>query len=123
MDVLGYAILMLIAGLVIYGRFAPVKGLRNLEAARFREESRGGRVVDVREPFEYRRGHIPGAVNIPLGQLRSRISEIPNDVPVFLYCHSGMRSRQAGRILLRHGYRQVAHLKGGMAAWDGPLAK
>lgn len=107
----------------VYNRFAPVKGLRNLNAEQFKKESKGQRMIDVREVHEFKQGHIPGAINIPLSQLRTRLSEIPKDRPVYLYCRSGMRSRLAGKILSRHGYRNMAHLNGGITAWNGPLAK
>lgn len=118
-----YAILILFLLWFLYKSFAPVKGLRNLNAAQFKQEYQGHKLIDVREVHEYRRGHIPGAVNIPTGQIHKRLAEIPKDDPVFLYCQSGMRSKQAARILVRNGYRQVAHLNGGIMAWDGPVAK
>jgi rhodanese-related sulfurtransferase len=118
-----YAIIVILVSWFVYHRFAPVKGLRNLDAEQFKQESQGQRIIDVREVHEFNRGHIPGAVNIPLSRLRSRLSEIPKDSPVYLYCLSGMRSKQAGRILSRYGYRHVAHLNGGITAWNGPLAK
>lgn len=123
MELSVYAIVILLAAWLAYRQFAPVKGLRDLNAGQFREESRRGLVVDVREAHEFRQGHLEGAVNIPLSQLKSRLSEIPRDRPVFLYCRSGMRSRQAGRLLRRSGFRDVAHLAGGLAAWNGPLVK
>jgi len=118
-----YAIIGFLILWFVYNRFAPVKGLRNLNAEQFKKESKGQRMIDVREVHEFKQGHIPGAINIPLSQLRTRLSEIPKNRPVFLYCRSGMRSRQAGKILSRHGYRNMAHLNGGITAWNGPLAK
>jgi len=118
-----YAIIGFLILWFVYNRFAPVKGLRNLNAEQFKKESKGQRMIDVREVHEFKQGHIPGAINIPLSQLRTRLSEIPKDRPVYLYCRSGMRSRQAGKILSRHGYRNMAHLNGGITAWNGPLAK
>lgn len=118
-----YAIMVFLVSWFVYNRFAPVKGLRNLNAEQFKKESKGQRMIDVREVHEFKQGHIPEAINIPISQLRTRLSEIPKDSPVFLYCRSGMRSKQAGRILSRYGYRNVAHLNGGIMAWNGPLAK
>lgn len=118
-----FAIMVILVLWLAYNWFAPVKGLRNLNAEQFKKESKGQSMIDVREVHEFNQGHIPGAINIPLGQLRTRLSEIPKDRPVFLYCRSGMRSRQAGRLLSRYGYRNMAHLNGGIMAWDGPLAK
>jgi rhodanese-related sulfurtransferase len=72
-----------------------------------------GTIVDVRGEFEFKAWHIPGAVNIPLGQLRSRMQEIPADKPVYLYCRVGFRSYLAYRILVQSGYQQVKSLAGG----------
>lgn len=118
-----YAIIVLLIAWYVYRQFAPVKGLRNLNAEQFKKESKGQSLVDVREVHEFQQGHLPGATNIPLSQLRSRLSEIPKDKAVYLYCRSGMRSKQAGRILLRNEYEDVAHLHGGIMAWNGPVVK
>jgi glyoxylase-like metal-dependent hydrolase (beta-lactamase superfamily II) len=73
-------------------------------------------VVDVREPAEFTAWSIPSAVNIPLGELDSRASELPTGRDVFTVCASGSRSAAAAEILSRAG-RQVANLVGGMAGW------
>lgn len=123
MDAYFYVIIVILIAWFVYKQFAPVKGLRNLNAEQFKKESKGQRLIDVREVHEFKQGHIAGAINIPLRQIQTRLAEIPKDSPVFLYCRSGMRSKQAGRILSRKGYRNVAHLNGGIMAWDGPLTK
>lgn len=69
-------------------------------------------VLDVREPFEYRRGHIPGAVHIPLGALRQRMDELPKDREIWAYCYVGQRSYVAARALRQYGYR-AKNLSGG----------
>lgn len=69
-------------------------------------------VLDVREPFEFRRGHIPGAVHIPLGALRQRMSELPKDREIWAYCYVGQRSYVAARALRQYGYR-AKNLSGG----------
>lgn len=105
-------------------RFMPVKGLQTINAEQFREKASkrsGVLVVDVREPHEYKNGHIPSAINIPLSQLNSRVKEISPKNEVLLYCRTGIRSKQAGRILRRHGYTNLSHLRGGIAAWKGKL--
>ncbi len=77
----------------------------------------GAFMLDVREPFEWAEYHMPGAVLIPLGELPSRLSEVPRDRPVVVVCRSGNRS-QAGRdILLRAGFAAVTSMDGGMRAW------
>lgn len=106
----------------IYSRFAGVQGLENLSSEQLQERlasKDGGVLIDVREPNELKQGYIPGAVNIPLSRLRTRVAEIPQDRPVILYCRSGMRSKQAARLLRRHGYKQLSHLRGGILAWHG----
>jgi rhodanese-related sulfurtransferase len=73
-------------------------------------------VIDVRQPAEWRRGHIRGSLNLPLTQLASRLHRLPNDKPVVAVCASGHRSATAARTLQRAGY-QAENLKGGMHAW------
>jgi rhodanese-related sulfurtransferase len=74
-------------------------------------------LVDVRTAGEFAGGHIPGAVNIDLQQLSSRLNEIPRDQPVVLYCRSGSRSATAARLLGQQGYEHVYDL-GGIIAWQ-----
>jgi rhodanese-related sulfurtransferase len=74
-------------------------------------------LLDVREPWEYVAGHVPGAELIPLGELEQRVSEVPRDRPVFAICHSGQRSLAAAGYLQAIGYREVTNVDGGTAAW------
>ncbi|RAQ97232.1 rhodanese-like domain-containing protein [Thermogemmatispora tikiterensis] len=74
-------------------------------------------LIDVREPWEYRSGHAPRAVNIPLGQLATRVDEVPRDREVLLICLSGHRSAQAARLLQRLGLSRVVNVKGGITSW------
>jgi rhodanese-related sulfurtransferase len=69
-------------------------------------------LVDVRTPEEYQRGHIPGALLIPLDELRRRLGELPRDREVAVYCQVGQRGYLATRILLQSGFR-VANIGGG----------
>ena len=73
-------------------------------------------VIDVRQPAEWRRGHIRGSLNLPLAQLASRLHALPNDKTIVAVCASGHRSAVAARTLQRSGY-QAENLKGGMRAW------
>ena len=68
---------------------------------------------------EYERWHIPEAINIPYTELRSRLSEVPNDRPVYTYCRSGFRSYIAYCILKQRGFADVAFLSGGMITYHG----
>ncbi len=75
-------------------------------------------IVDVREPFEVEERAFPGALNIPLGLLDARMSEIPTDKPVAVLCRSGARSDRAVSILRQKGYTNVKNILGGMMAWS-----
>lgn len=74
----------------------------------------GTQIVDVREPFELRDGTLPGAVNIPLGELPARLGELDPARRVLLLCRSGNRSGQAARWLGQQGFVDVVNLSGGM---------
>lgn len=114
-----YIGLIIVLAIFAYMQFKPVKGLRTLTAAAFQAELGKHRIlIDVREPHEFRGGCIPGAINIPLSQLQSRLSEIPKDQRILLYCQSGMRSKTAARLLLKNGYVDLAHLQGGFGGWN-----
>ena len=73
-------------------------------------------VVDVRQNAEWRRGHIQGAVHIPLAQLGSRLHQLPSHKTIVTVCASGHRSAAAARTLIRAGH-DVLNLRGGMNAW------
>ncbi len=77
----------------------------------------GAVLLDVRTPQEYREGHIPGSKNVPLQEI-GRVSAAAGgkDTPLFVYCHSGARSRQAVDALRRMGYLQVKNI-GGISAY------
>lgn len=73
------------------------------------------KIIDVREPHEFKGGHIPSAKNIPLGQ----IAKYEIKTPTYIICHSGMRSKKATKILLGKDY-PVINVNGGMLSWQGP---
>ena len=81
----------------------------------------GAILLDVRTPQEYREGHIPASHNVPLQDLESVafVAEDP-DAPLFVYCHSGVRSRQAAEQLRDMGYWNV-HNIGGIITYEGPI--
>jgi len=74
-------------------------------------------LLDVREPWEYQEGHVPGAQLIPLGELEQRVNEVPRDRPILAICHSGQRSLAAAAYLQQLGYTSVTNVDGGTAAW------
>ena len=76
-------------------------------------------ILDVREQDEWDAGHAPGAVHIPLGDLPSRLGELPEDSDTLaVVCRSGGRSSRAVAWLSQQGF-DVANLDGGMRAWHG----
>jgi rhodanese-related sulfurtransferase len=77
----------------------------------------GAFVLDVRQPDEWDAVHIPDATLIPLGELASRVSEVPRDQQVLVVCRSGNRSAQARDILLGAGFPSVTSMAGGMNDW------
>ncbi len=76
-----------------------------------------GQLIDVREPDEVAGGTLPGAVNIPLGDLPGRVGELDPSKRVVLLCRSGGRSGQAAEFLTGSGFGDVVNLTGGMLAW------
>ncbi len=82
---------------------------------------RGVALVDVRTEEEYSRGHIPDSINIPVDELRDRLSELP-DEEIVIYCQVGIRGHTAASLLRGHGY-DVANLDGGFQTWiNSPAA-
>ena len=92
---------------LLYGEFKQVPVYKTRELV----ESKA-MIIDVREPEEFKTGHIVNAINIPLGQLRERIYEIPKDKPVYLHCRSSQRSYNACRALQNEGYDNVYNISG-----------
>ncbi len=83
----------------------------------------GAKLVDVRMPDEFASGHVPGAVNIPVHEIKSRLAEIgPPTTKVVVYCRSGSRSASAAYTLQKAGYANVYDL-GPASAWPGKLVK
>ncbi|HSP96182.1 MAG TPA: FAD-dependent oxidoreductase [Candidatus Dormibacteraeota bacterium] len=81
----------------------------------------GKTLIDVREPDEFNAGHIPGARNLPLSQLRDRFRELSSERALTLYCGVGQRAYYATRFLTQHGY-QAANLSGGYTTYKALLA-
>jgi rhodanese-related sulfurtransferase len=74
-------------------------------------------VLDVREEWEFRRGRVPGALHVPLGQLAQRAAGLPRDKRILVICEHGNRSLAAADFLRRVGFADAASVRGGTAAW------
>ena len=74
-------------------------------------------VIDVREDWEFSRGRVPGAVNVPLQKLPGRVPQLKRDKPYAVIWESGSRSRSATDFLLGQGFEGAVSVKGGTSAW------
>ncbi|GIN60566.1 hypothetical protein J27TS8_05590 [Robertmurraya siralis] len=119
-----YILLILTVAFLVYSIinwFYQRKIVKTLTEEEFRAGYRKAQLIDVREPNEFEAGHILGARNIPLSQMKMRMKEIRPDKPVYLYCQSGMRSSRAAQTLHRKGYKDLSQLKGGFKRWTGKI--
>lgn len=76
------------------------------------------KVIDVREPWEYEQGHVPGAILMPLGSMASQVSRLDPSQPLVLICAHGNRSRSAAAFLHKKGFETLYNVSGGTAAWQ-----
>ena len=79
-------------------------------------------IIDSRTKEEYDFGHIEGAINIPVDEIRSRLNEMPRDKKIIVYCAVGLRGYIASRILMQHGYTDVYNLSGGYRTYSCAIA-
>lgn len=79
-------------------------------------------IIDSRTKEEYEFGHIEGALNIPVDELRGRLSEVPKDKKIVVYCAVGLRGYLSARILVQHGYTEVYNLSGGYKTYSCAVA-
>lgn len=123
MDTLIFLIVLTVAVILysVYMYFYQKKIVKTLSEEEFKSGYRKAQLIDVREPNEFSGGHILGARNIPLTQLKSRLKEIRPDKPVYLYCQSGSRSGRAAQMLYKKGYKDLHHLEGGFKKWGGKV--
>ena len=98
----------------LFGRPA-LPGISAAEA-RTRQQA-GAQIVDVREPDEWRAGHIPGAVHVPLASLQARMRDLDPQRELIVVCRSGNRSAMAVSFLQSAGLAGAVNLEGGMIAW------
>ena len=102
---------------------APASGLNALPAeisvaAAYQKYQEGAFLLDVRQPEEWDEYHATGATLIPLGELASRLDEVPSDREIVVICRSGNRSQEGRDILLANGFTAVTSVSGGMLNWS-----
>jgi rhodanese-related sulfurtransferase len=100
-------------------RHGDLETVTQLDAPRLNELAgrNGLQVVDVRSPEEWSKGHLPGAIHIPLARLPDRIGELDASAPIVLHCKGGGRSSIATSFLQSRGLTRVSNLAGGFDAW------
>ncbi|MBU8916421.1 rhodanese-like domain-containing protein [Bacillus sp. FJAT-29953] len=119
-----YVLLIIVVAVIIYSAFTffyQKRIVKTVTEEEFRAGYRKAQLIDVREPNEFEGGHILGARNIPMSQIRMRMKEIRPDMPVYLYCQSGMRSARAAQFLHKKGYKDLTQLQGGFKKWSGKV--
>ena len=123
MDVL-YTLLIFIVLVVAYSLitwFRQKGAVTTLNQEEFIAGYRKVQLIDVRESGDFENGHILGARNIPLSQMKSRLVEIRPDKPVYLYAQSEVVSGRAALFLKKKGYKELYQLKGGFKMWTGKI--
>lgn len=74
-------------------------------------------LLDVREPWEFERCHIEGAIPMPMNGIPARLQELPQDKDIVVICHHGVRSFHVARFLDHSGFTRIINLTGGVDAW------
>lgn len=88
-----------------------------LEFARMRDDEAPHFLLDVREPWEISLCAVEGSVNIPMGQIPSRLEVLPRDRPIVVLCHHGVRSQRVAAWLRQNGLPNAVNLQSGIDAW------
>ncbi len=99
-----------------FKKFKPLSPL--LAVAQMNNEE--SLILDVREAHEFIKGHIDGAINIPLGKINERLNQIEEykNKPIIVVCQNGARSIPACKNLFKEGYQQLFSITGGMISWE-----
>ena len=102
----------------------PGGNMKELSVRALKQELDAGRdliLLDVREPRETALGRLPGALEIPMGEIPGRLAEIPRDRDLVCYCRSGGRSARVVQFLEQNGFTRVRNLAGGTLAWSDQI--
>lgn len=110
-----------VAGIYFGTRPSTVEAVAPAEittAQAYEKYQAGVLLLDVREQDEWDAGHIPNTTHIPLGELSSRVDELPKDQEIVVVCRSGNRSAEGRDILLQNGFTNVTSMAGGVSDWS-----
>ena len=95
----------------------PSAAIRQIRVQDLRRDGERIQVVDVRTAREWRAGHVPGSVNIPVGEIAARRGELPHGQTIATICEGGYRSSLAASLLAQEGVPSLVNVAGGMAAY------
>lgn len=103
------------------------RGYTTITGSQFQKMTSNNKIIilDVRSSGEYKTGHIPNAINLPVDTLSSKLSTLNSykDSEIVVYCASGGRSARACDILSKNGFNKVYNLSGGVSSYKGKLTK
>ncbi|MDA2313144.1 rhodanese-like domain-containing protein [Bacillus cereus group sp. MYBK35-2] len=107
---------IVLAAWFVISRFLPVKGVQNINGKELKSivGKQGKYFIDVRTVGEYRGNHMKGFQNIPLNDLAGKTNQLDKNREVIVICQSGMRSKQAAKMLKKLGFQHVINISGGM---------
>ncbi|MCL1059359.1 rhodanese-like domain-containing protein [Shewanella sp. Choline-02u-19] len=114
--------------MVFKSSVSKVKNVNHQEATLLMNKQEAT-VVDVRGKEEFKKGHIVGAINVPLAEIKNnQLGTLENSKasPIIMVCNAGMTSSQAAQLMVKHGFENVNNLKGGMGEWQSsnlPVSK
>lgn len=80
-------------------------------------------IIDIRVRKEFKKGFIPGAINIPYSQVEKKVHTLHNTKPVLLYCPIGVYTKKLRHVFLEAGFKEIYDLKGGLKKWPYTLTK
>ena len=118
MDTASTILVSIIAVYLIFKLFGFLGrlGIKQLSPKEF-DKKKGMMILDVRTDKDYERGHIPGAIHVPLSDIGDKIKKLKKDKELVVYCENGNRSIWAIKRLMGMGYKKLFNLKGGYLAW------
>lgn len=118
MDTASIVLLVLIGGYLIFKLFGFLGrlGIKQISPKEL-DQKKGMMLLDVRTDEEYKKGHIPGAVHVPLADIGDKVKKLKKDKDLVVYCQTGNRSIWAIKRLMGMGYKNLYNLKGGYNAW------
>lgn len=124
--IINIVLIVILAGIglnELYLRIMTKRSAKILTEEEFRDGMRKAQVIDVREKDTFDAGHILGARSIPYSMMKTTMSSIRKDQPVYIYDQKKALSIRAANRLRKNGYKDLFILKGGYEGWTGKTKK